>query len=347
MVNRYMAVLLLVALAGGGGAWWWLDDYLFAPLDVPADGYVLDVVRGSSLTGVTDELANAGLLRYPQVLAWYGRATGQAARIQAGEYTLTQDATPSSVLNQLVEGRVTLHALTILEGWTVPDLLAALGRHAAIRQTLNIETAEELARALELDYPHAEGWFFPDTYHFPRGTTDVELLNTAHTLMVEQLADAWAGRAIGTGLNSPYEVLILASIVERESALQSERPQIAGVFSRRLSRGMRLQTDPTVIYGIGPAFDGNLTRRHLGTDTPYNTYMRKGLPPTPIALPSESALRAAVNPDSGNALYFVATGRDDGSHTFTATLEEHNAAVARYLAALRQRKHQQTLDGTP
>lgn len=347
MVMRYTVALLLIALAGGGGAWWWLDDYLTAPLGVPTDGYVLDVVRGSSLTGVTDELADAGLLRHPRVLAWYGRITGQAAHIQAGEYTLGPDATPSSVLNQLLAGRVTLHALTILEGWTVPDLLAAIARHPAIRQTLHIETAEELARALALDYPHAEGWFFPDTYHFPRGTTDVELLHNAHALMVRQLADAWAGRAIGTELNNPYEVLILASIVERESALQSERPQIAGVFVRRLSRGMRLQTDPTVIYGLGPAFDGNLTRRHLGADTPYNTYLRKGLPPTPIALPSASALHAAAHPDPGNTVYFVATGRDDGSHAFTATLEEHNAAVARYLATLRQRKHQQSRNPTP
>jgi UPF0755 protein len=217
-------------------------------------------------------------------------------------------------------------------------LLAALADHEQIAQTLSVSTPEELAVALGLDYPNAEGWFFPDTYRFPRGTTDVEVLRVAHELMQRKLAEAWATRAADTTLADPYDALILASIVERESALASERPQVAGVFLRRLERNMRLQTDPTVIYGLGDEFDGNLTREHLATDTPYNTYVRKGLPPTPIALPGEGALHAAVHPDDGDTLYFVATGQDDGSHVFTATLEEHNAAVQRYLAELRRRK---------
>jgi UPF0755 protein len=204
-----------------------------------------------------------------------------------------------------------------------------------------------LAAALNLDESHAEGLFFPDTYLFPRGTADVELLLDAYQLMQVRLASVWAGRAIGSRLNSSYEALILASIVERESALDAERPQVAGVFSRRLERGMRLQTDPTVIYGLGDTFDGNLTRRHLATDTAYNTYMRRGLPPTPIALPGASALHAAVNPDDGDALYFVATGRNDGSHTFSATLDQHNAAVSSYLSALRQRKRDAAAAETP
>ena len=237
-----------------------------------------------------------------------------------------------------MQGRVRLHALTVLEGWTVRDLLAALAKHPAIRQTLNVETPIELAAALELEYPHAEGWFFPETYRFPRGTTDVQFLRTAHELMRRRLADAWSTRALVPSLKDSYGALILASIVERETALDSERRQIAGVFIRRLQKGMRLQTDPTVIYGLGASFDGNLTRRHLKTDSPYNTYTRRGLPPTPISLPGEAALRAAVNPDSGEALYFVASGRGDGSHVFTKTLEEHNAAVAQYLAELRRRK---------
>ena len=338
---KFATGLLTLAVCSGAIAWLWLDNYLSAPLDLPVTGYVLDIERGASLTGVAGRLARAGILRYPRAFVVYGRATGRAADIQAGEYVLSADATPLSMLDQFISGQVKLHPLTILEGWTVPELLSALARHPAITQTLTIETAQELAGVLELEYAHAEGWFFPDTYLFPRGTTDIELLKQAHSLMVERLADAWQSRAVGLRLNSPYDALILASIVERESALESERAQIAGVFLRRLSQGMRLQTDPTVIYGLGSSFDGNLTKRQLGADTPYNTYTRKGLPPTPIALPGDSALRAAVNPDSGNALYFVATGRNDGSHTFTATLAEHNRAVAQYLTALRQRKRQQ------
>jgi UPF0755 protein len=328
-----VAVVALLALT-------WANAELNAPLTLPERGLDIEIERGSSLTAVARDLANRGVLAHPRVLAWYGRLTGEAARIQAGEYVLEPGATGASMLAQFVDGRVRLHALTVLEGWTVMELLAALAAHPAIERTLDAESPEALAAELGLDHAHAEGWFFPDTYRFPRGTTDAELLGVAHALMQEKLADAWATRAVAIGPRDPYEALILASIVERESALESERPQIAGVFTRRLERGMRLQTDPTVIYGLGAAFDGNLTRRHLETDNPYNTYTRKGLPPTPIALPGEGALRAAVNPESGDALYFVATGLDDGSHVFTATLDEHNAAVARYLKELRRRRAQ-------
>ncbi len=337
MIRWGIGITLGVVVVAGAIAWW-LDRSLHEPLALPEDGYALEVTRGMSLTSVAGRLADAGVLRRPRLLSWYGRLTGRAASIQAGEYEIAPGTTAASLLQQLVDGRVRLHTLTIVEGWTVRDLLPALAAHPALLRTLTAETPEELAAALELDHPHAEGWFFPDTYRFPRGTTDAELLGVAHDLMRQKLADAWATRAIGTTLKNPYEALILASIVERESALDSERSQVAGVFVRRLERGMRLQTDPTVIYGLGTAFDGNLTRRHLETDTPYNTYVRGGLPPTPIALPGETALRAAVNPDDGSALYFVATGKDDGSHVFTDTLEEHNAAVQRYLAELRRRR---------
>ena len=234
-------------------------------------------------------------------------------------------------------GRVRLHALTIVEGWTVQELLAAVRAHPAIRQTLTADSPESLAAELGLARPHAEGLFFPDTYRFARGTSDVEVLRQAQALMQKKLASAWARRAPDLPLNDPYEALILASIVERETALDRERPLIAGVFLRRLRRGMRLQTDPTVIYGLGSTFDGDLRRRDLRSDTPYNSYTRAGLPPTPIALPGEASLLAAVQPAPGEALYFVATGLPDGSHVFSATLAEHEAAVARYLARLRQR----------
>jgi UPF0755 protein len=217
------------------------------------------------------------------------------------------------------------------------ELLDAIRAHPAIRQTLEVEEPADLAMAIGIEQAHAEGWFFPDTYRFPRGTADVDLLRRAHRVMQEQLSEAWDQRLPGLVLTDPYEALILASIIERETALESERPEIAGVFIRRLEKGMRLQTDPTVIYGLGSEFTGNLTRKHLESDTPYNTYTRSGLPPTPIAMPGRAALHAAVNPAPGDALYFVATGRDDGSHYFTATLSEHNAAVAKYLKQLREK----------
>lgn len=335
---KRLAIVGILLLFAGTGALWWFQEALDAPLELPENGQLLEVERGRSLTSIANELAEGGSLRHPRIVSWHGRITGEAARVQAGEYQLQPGTTGRSLLRQLVSGQVMLHSLTVLEGWNVRELLAAIDAHPAIERTLQAESPEQLAAALDLQHPHAEGWFFPDTYRFPRGTTDVEVLTVAHELMQEKLAAAWAKRAEGVNLATPYEALILASIVERESALESERPRIAGVFTRRLERGMRLQTDPTVIYGLGVEFDGNLTRRHLTTDTPYNTYTRKGLPPTPIALPGEGALFAAVNPDSGNTLYFVATGRDDGSHVFTESLEEHNAAVARYLAELRRRR---------
>jgi len=335
---RHLSIAGILLAAAAASGFWWFNASLDASLDLPESGYTLDVRRGSSLTSIAAELSTAGMLTHPRVLSWYGRLTGEAGRVQAGEYRLEPGVTARSLLQQLISGQVILHALTILEGWTVRELIVALAGNPAIEPTLSAASPEELAQALGLEMAHAEGWFFPDTYRFPRGTTDKEVLMVAHDLMREKLAEAWAMRAPGTNLKNPYEALILASIVERESALASERPQVAGVFTRRLELGMRLQTDPTVIYGLGSDFDGNLTRRHLKTDSPYNTYTRKGLPPTPIALPGEGALYAAVNPDDGSTLYFVATGRDDGSHVFTETLEEHNAAVARYLAELRRRK---------
>ncbi len=341
-MNRLVLLPVIVVLVLFGGSVIWARAYLDRPLNLPADTVVLDIVKGSSLKAVARQLADDGVLQYPRAFELFGRLSRKAERIQAGEYELTTGVTPASLLDQLVNGRVKLHALTVVEGWTVSDLLAAIVRHTAIRHTLDIDTATELVDVLELDYAHPEGLFFPETYWFARGTTDKELLLRAYDLMQDRLAEAWANRQVRqTGLKSPYEALIMASIVERESALDSERREVAGVFVRRLEKGMRLQTDPTVIYGIGPSFDGNLTRRHLAEDTPYNTYMRKGLPPTPIALPSQSALSAAVSPLPGDSLYFVATGREDGSHYFTATLEEHNEAVRRYLAYLRQARRKE------
>jgi len=324
------------------GTYLWLQSYLATPLNISPDGYTLNVERGNSLQSVAARLADQGILRTPGAFIGYGRIFGLAGRIQAGEYALQAGDTPNALLDKLVNGRVKLHSVTIVEGWTITELLAALAGHPAIRQTLELESPDELSTVLDLGYPHPEGLFFPDTYRFPRDTPDIELLRQAHELLLARLNEAWSGREPRGVLAEPYDGLILASIIERESALDPERPQIAGVFIRRLEQGMRLQTDPTVIYGLGESFDGNLTRRHLQTDTPYNTYVRKGLPPTPISLPGESALQAMAHPEPGDALYFVATGRGDGSHYFTATLEEHNAAVARYLVMLKQQERDTT-----
>src|SRR6478752_6650971 len=320
----------LIAGAAGFADFAWRS--LHAQLPIPAEGTWLEVSSGTPLRRVTTELAQRSLLGHPLLLDVYARWRGDATRIRAGEYQLLPGLTPLSLVDKLVSGQVYLHQLTIVEGWRFADLLAAIRAHAAIRAG-SLDGAQIMA---ELGDPgvHPEGEFFPDTYFFPRGTTDLELLRTAHQAMRDHLAKAWDARDQGTQLREPYEALILASIIEKETALPTERKLISGVFQQRLKRGMRLQTDPTVIYGIGETYDGNLRRQDLERDTPYNTYTRAGLPPTPIALPGNASLEAAVQPQATDALYFVATGRGDGSHTFSATLEEHDRAVRDYLRRL-------------
>ena len=299
---------------------------------------MVQVPPGASLGRVAGILREAGIVDHPEFFKWYGRLSGSAARLRAGEYEIPAAATPRQVMGLLVSGEVVLHAVTIVEGWNFAQMRAALEAHEAVRTVADGMSGTQIMAELGMPGMPAEGWFLPETYRFARGTTDLELMRMAHQAMQEVLAEAWAVRKSDLPMETPYEALILASIVEKETALENERAQIAGVFERRLKRGMRLQTDPTVIYGLGPDFDGNLRRRDLETDGPYNTYTRAGLPPTPIALPGAAAIRAAVAPAEGNALYFVATGRADGSHYFSATLEEHNEAVRRYLKTLRERR---------
>ena len=292
---------------------------------------VIDVRPGSSLRGIAQMLANRHILSSPRTLAWYGQFSGKAGRIQAGEYELLPGTTAMELLDQLVSGRVRLHALTVIEGWTFQDMLDALHGHPAVEVTLKDASGPELVAKLDLEQEHPEGIFFPDTYRFSKHTTDVEILRQARARLIEELNTAWAGRTEDLPYETPYQALIMASIVEKETALDSERATIAGVFVRRLEKGMRLQTDPTVIYGMGDAFDGNIRRKDLETDTPYNTYTRRGLPPTPISLPGAASIRAVMHPTPGDSLFFVATGNGDGSHYFSSTLEEHQQAVRRYL----------------
>jgi len=324
-----VAILLAAATTAAIFAWRFLDG----PMRVADEGEWLDVPVGTPLIAVSDELADRGILNNAWLFSFYARLAGDATRIKAGEYRIAAGPTPRQLLAQLVGGQVYLHQLTIVEGWRFEDLVTALREHPSIdANDLNADTIMETLGKGSVD---PQGQFYPDTYRFPRGTTGIELLRQAHEALETALASAWVRRSGSIAVKSPYEALILASIIEKETALATERRQIAGVFHRRLQRGMRLQTDPSVIYGLGADFDGNLRRGDLARDTPYNTYTRAGLPPTPIALPGGQAIIAAVDPEPGTALYFVATGQPDGSHFFSTSLDEHNQAVAQYLQRLR------------
>lgn len=329
------AVLALLAVATAAAVAWSAWRELNTALALPADGLMLEIPAGASLGGTAADLSRRGVLDRPRLLSIYARLTGAATRIQAGEYWLAAGTTPISLLAKLVAGEVYLHRLTIVEGWRFADLIEALKNHPAI-DAAGLDAAAVMAALGEPEL-HPEGQFLPDTYRFAKGTAALELLGQAHAALQAALSDIWARRAADIALETPYQALILASIIEKETALATERALISGVFHRRLQRGMRLGTDPTVIYGLGDAFDGDLRRRDLSRDTPYNTYTRRGLPPTPIALAGRAAIEAAVAPADGDALYFVATGDGDGSHRFSASLEEHNQAVRDFLRRSRER----------
>jgi UPF0755 protein len=314
----------LVAVFAAAGAWW-LDRWLHAPLPHAASVEVV-IESGSSLAEITDTLAAHGALTHPRVFGWYVRGRGLAQRLHAGEYGIPVGTTPAALLEKLVRGEVIQHEVKLLEGWTVAQVRATLAAEASLAQ--DIAADADLAMQLGIEGGNAEGWFFPDTYAFTRGSSALDLLRRAHVRMQRELARAWDERDPGLPYRQPYDVLIMASIIEKETGKEDERGKIARVFVSRLERGMPLQTDPTIIYGLGVDFDGNLTRKHLVSDSNYNTYRRRGLPPTPIALPGRAALDAAVHPAPGDYLYFVARG--DGSSEFSTTLAQHAAAVRRY-----------------
>ena len=281
MPNRVLLWTLAATLAvvGIAGMWGW--QTLNAPMTIPPSGAQLEIPPGAPLSRVTDDLAARAILDTPWLLTLYARSLGDSTRIHAGEYEIAPDTSPRELLAQLVDGRVILHSLTVVEGWRFGEFLTALRAHPAIVSTDS--DAETIMREVGAEGVHPEGQFYPDTYSFPRGTADLDVLQRAHDALNELLATMWDQRQT-LALKNSYEALVLASIIEKETALGEERPRISGVFSRRLRRGMRLQTDPTVIYGLGDDYDGDLRRADLDTDTPYNTYTRAGLPPTPIAL---------------------------------------------------------------
>ena len=331
-------LLLSIGLAAAALAGRDVQTQLEATLPI-AHPQVVDVPRGATLNGLLRELQRSGVLESPRqrlYVSWYARLTGQASALKAGEYSLSPGMRALDLTALLASGNVVLHELRLVEGWQFTQALVVVRAHAAITQTLPADgAAEALMAALGQPGRHPEGLFYPDTYRFPRGTTDVDFLRRAFRAHERVLAEEWAVRADDVPYATANEALVMASIVERETGLVGERGEIAGVFVRRLRQGMRLQTDPSVIYGLGAAFDGNLRKRDLLADTPYNTYTRAGLPPTPISLPGRAALHAALHPASGKTLYFVARG--DGSHQFSETITEHTAAVRKYQLKRRSR----------
>ena len=324
-MRRLLVLLLLIAGALGGGAAWWLQQ----PLDLGgAAALELEIEPGTTPRGVARAVVAAGVRTDARLLYGWFRVSGQDRRIKAGNYEIPAGTTPQGLLQKLARGEETLRALTLVEGWNFRQVRAALARDEGLRHDATALDDAQLMDKLGRSGVAPEGRFFPDTYTYAKGSSELALLRRALHAMDRRLEAAWAQRASDTPLKSADEALILASIVEKETGLASDRAHIAGVFTNRLRVGMLLQTDPTVIYGLGEKFDGNLRKRDLQTDHPWNTYTRPGLPPTPIAMPGKAALLAAVQPQQTRALYFVAKG--DGSSHFSASLDEHNRAVNRY-----------------
>jgi len=315
-----------------------VQAYLTSPVTVPDGGTGFVIVPGASFGEVARQLEQAGITDNAKLLRWYARWTDKANSVQAGEYLIKEGTTPITLLQQFTSGNVKLYSFTIIEGWNHRELLGALQSHSQVAAELTDEDWPAFLDELGADTRIPEGLFLPETYRFPNGSSDRALLTQAYKLMQTVLQEEWGGRDQSSPVTTPYEALVLASIVEKETARADEREKIAGVFARRLLKRMRLQTDPTVIYGIGPNFNGNLTRNDLRTDTPYNTYTRHGLPPTPIAMPGRAAIHAALHPAKGEELFFVATGLGDGSHKFSKTKDEHDAAVREYLKRLRENR---------
>ena len=325
LLNCFLTLILLAAWAAGV-FYLQYQKALNAPLVAEGDG-IITVKRGDTLASLNRELVQRGVIHSDWVLPVYARLNPQAANIKAGDYRIDASASLPSLMNDITNGKVVVYNITVVEGKTFKDLRASLVQTAGIEHTLNDKTDAQIDRRLGID-SRPEGWFVPETYQFHRGSSDLELLKRMYGEMQRTLEQEWPNRAEGLPLANPYQALILASIIEKETGVASERPQIAGVFVRRLQKDMLLQTDPSVIYGAAD-YHGDLTRKHLQTDTPYNTYINKGLPPTPIALPGKASIQAALHPADGDSLYFVADGK--GGHTFSATYEEHQQAVADYL----------------
>jgi peptidoglycan lytic transglycosylase G len=323
-IKRLIALAVLLALMGAGGlAWYGNRPLQFEPLPK-----TLNVVPGTNLRSLSAMLEREGVIGNAQVFWLLGRILGKAGTLKVGVYTLDRPLTPLELYAMIQRGEVSQAMVQFIEGWNWREVRAALAAQTMLKNESASMSDTEILQAIGAEEDHIDGLLFPDTYFYAPHTSDLGVLRRAYRRQHEKLMAAWEARAPGLPYRTPYEALIMASIVEKETGMAFERPRIAGVFLNRLRLGMRLQTDPTVIYGLGERFDGNLRKIDLQRDTPYNTYTRAGLPPTPIAMPSEAAIQAALNPAKTDALYFVARG--DGTHVFSSTLDAHNRAVNRY-----------------
>lgn len=324
-MRKLLAAAVILATLCAAFAAVWAYRPIIAAYETPIE---FSIKPGSGVRSSMRQIERAGVPVNPWLMEALARATGKSARLKAGVYELKPGASPVALVDQLVRGEHAQASVTIIEGWTFRQMRAVIAAQSSLRHETTQLTDRELMAKIGSDYAHPEGLFFPDTYRFAKGSSDLQLYRHAHTVMLQRLNEVWEKRAPELPYKTPYEALIMASIIEKETGRESERALVAAVFVNRLRKGMLLQTDPTVIYGIGETFDGNIRRRDLSADTPYNTYTRSGLPPTPIALVGADSIAAAFAPAESNALYFVARG--DGTSQFSANLDEHNRAVNKY-----------------
>ncbi len=321
---KFLAICVVLAGAVVGAAAWWLHQ----PLPLRTGTVEVSIEPGTGSRDIARLWVQAGVETSPEALYQWFRLSGQARRIRAGSYEVETGITPRELLDKMVRGDQTMETVRLIEGWNFRQVREALVKAPHLRHTIDTMSDAQVAAAVGSSAEHIEGWLFPDTYAYSRGVSDVTVLRRAHQAMQQQLQAAWAGRQADSPLKSPTELLTLASVVEKETGAAADRAKVAAVFTNRLRIGMPLQSDPTVIYGLGERFDGNLRKVDLQTDTPWNSYTRRGLPPTPIAMPGRDALKATASPAAVKALYFVARG--DGTSVFSDHLEDHNRAVNQY-----------------
>lgn len=325
MIKKFLVTVIALAILAVSMAGYWA----YQPITTAGTAPIPFAIKpGSGVKSIADQIAAAGVPVNPTLLHLLARFSGESTRLKAGNYELKPGTTPLALIDQLVRGEFAQESLAIIEGWTFSQMRQAIDAHPSIRHDTAGLSDKELLAKIESDFKVAEGLFFPDTYLFAKGASDLQIYRQAHALMIKRLEDAWSKRAPDLPYKTPYEALIMASIIEKETGQRSERNMIAAVFVNRLKRGMLLQTDPTVIYGMGSAFKGNIRKKDLETDTPYNTYTRAGLPPTPISLPGAESIQAALSPAKADVLYFVSRG--NGTSEFNNNLNDHNRAVNKY-----------------
>ncbi|WP_395408180.1 endolytic transglycosylase MltG [Pseudoduganella sp. UC29_106] len=323
-IKKTFVLGMLVAAGAAGGFAWWSEQ----PITTEEPAIEFTISKGSTAGAAGQQMAQAGVPIQPLMFNMLARFTGKSNKLKAGSYELKPNTTPARLIDQLVRGEFAQESLTIIEGWTFKQMRAAIAAHKGLRHDTAELSDKELMERVNPDFKDPEGLFFPDTYLFAKGSSELQIFKQAHQMLIQRLQEAWEKRSADLPYSSPYQALTMASIVEKETGQKSERSMIAAVFVNRLKLGMLLQTDPTVIYGMGARFDGNIRKKDLETDTPYNTYLRTGLPPTPISLPGVQSLMAAMAPAKSGALYFVSRG--NGTSQFSDNLTDHNRAVNQY-----------------